>query len=115
MAVAAAGEGVEYLVASSDTNQFVTRPDSKDSPHGEVGVHNGGAIQGVKGHAEAFTCRNEGNTISQSISKKPMNDDIYMLLFTGAQAIVRLWQGVSVTPTCRTHLLYNVVRSSSYC
>ena len=111
MAVAAAGEGVEYLVASSDTNQFVTRPDSKDSPHGEVGVHNGGAIQGVKGHAKAFTCRNEGDTISQSNSKKPMNDDIYML-FTGAQAIARLWQGVSVTPTCRTHvrLLYNVVR-----
>ena len=52
------GRGGSYLVASSDTNQLVSRPDSKDGSHGEVGVHNGGTVQGVKSHTEPLTWTN---------------------------------------------------------
>ena len=45
--------GVLYLVTAGDACELVSGPDAKDGAHSEVGVHNGGAIQGVEGHREA--------------------------------------------------------------
>ena len=39
-----------YLVSAGDASELVSRPDSKDGAHTEVGVHHRGAIQGVKGN-----------------------------------------------------------------
>jgi hypothetical protein len=42
------------LVAAGDAGELVTRPDAEDGAHGEVGVHDAGAVQGVEGNAEPF-------------------------------------------------------------
>lgn len=52
------GGGGLYLVTSSNSNQLVAGPYSKDGAYGEVGVHDGGAIKGVKGHTEPLACKN---------------------------------------------------------
>ena len=42
-----------YLVAAGDAGELVSGPDAEDGAHCEVGVHDGGAVQGVEGHREA--------------------------------------------------------------
>lgn len=42
------------LVTAIDTGELVTRPDTEDGAHREVGVHNAGAIQGVEGNTESL-------------------------------------------------------------
>lgn len=49
------------LVATSDANQLVTRPDSKDGADGKVGVDNGGSVKRVKGNRE--TLSSHGNRL----------------------------------------------------
>jgi hypothetical protein len=43
-----------HLLRAGDPLQLVAGPHTKDGAHREVGVHNGGAVQGVKGHAVAL-------------------------------------------------------------
>lgn len=42
-----------HLVAAGDTGELVAGPDAEDGADGEVGVDDGGAVQGVEGNAEA--------------------------------------------------------------
>mmetsp|Transcript_14586 Transcript_14586/g.44089 ORF Transcript_14586/g.44089 Transcript_14586/m.44089 type:complete len:270 (+) Transcript_14586:281-1090(+) len=55
-----AGAGAEHtharrrLVPPGDTLQLVAGPHTEDGAHSEVGVHDGGAVQGVEGHGEAL-------------------------------------------------------------
>ena len=44
-----------YLVTPGHANQLVSRPYTKDGANGEVGVHNGRTVQGVKCHTESLT------------------------------------------------------------
>lgn len=46
------------LVAASHARQLVAGPHSEDGANSEVGVHNGGAVKGVKSNAEA-ACRTQ--------------------------------------------------------
>ena len=61
---------LRYLVTASDTDELVSGPYSKDGAHCEVGVHNGGAVQGVKGNTESLACtfaarrHNQGSQVS---------------------------------------------------
>ncbi len=42
-----------HLVTAGDAGELVAGPHAEDGSHCEVGVHNGGAIEGVKGYGEA--------------------------------------------------------------
>lgn len=41
------------LVPSGDVCELVSGPYSKNGTHSEIGVHNAGPVEGVKGNAEA--------------------------------------------------------------
>ena len=49
-----------HLVAACHADELIAGPHAKDGAHREVGVHDGGAVQGVKGNGEALACSREG-------------------------------------------------------
>lgn len=49
-----------HLVAAGDAGQLVTGPHTQDGADGEVGVNNGGAVQGVEGDGEARSAHVDG-------------------------------------------------------
>lgn len=50
-----AGGGSQDLVAAGDAGELVAGPDAEDGADGEVGVHDGGTVQGVECDAEALS------------------------------------------------------------